>query len=348
MSRLGAALHPEEGYTNLLGTKSLSESSKSLSSNSSSISARSLNFNQRFLNLPTTELQTTNLSLQSELITCPLCKKKLAEPKLLNCLHVFCKSCLIAHTISESGDSNLISCPKCKQETQVNGPYGVDSLEDDYVMHNILDMIAIEEKMLDCTSCKTDSKSVARCSDCAQFLCPNCVSAHQYMRCFENHSVVKFDDIKNIYRTNLNRFSQESSSSTSPGSSKSSSSCSSEQNQMLIDCGVPIHKPLFCKQHTKESLKFFCNTCQTPICSDCVVSSHQSPMHTYERILDAESRNLEELDAYMKKAKENISFCQSEFQTLDQYLADLQEQLENSKGAIEETYQTYKVDLMFK
>lgn len=238
-------------------------------------------------------------------------------------------------------------------------------------MHNILDMIAIEDKMLDCTSCKTDEKAVARCSDCAHFLCPSCVSAHEHMRCFESHLVVKFDEIRNIYRANLSRLQQvlsngnddlnpKSPSTTSPLSSSSKSSASSlssklnedliihnfnPQSKLFLDCGVPIHKPLFCKQHTKECLKFFCNTCQIPICSDCVVSTHQQPMHSYERIADAETRNLEEIDAYLKKIKDAIIFCQGDFQTLDQYLAELQDQLESSKSLIEETYQTYKVVL---
>ncbi|CAF0758312.1 unnamed protein product [Brachionus calyciflorus] len=51
-------------------------------------------------------------------------------------------------------------------------------------------MIEIEEKLSDCTSCTTDQKSVARCSDCPQFLCPNCISPHQFMRCFDNHKCI--------------------------------------------------------------------------------------------------------------------------------------------------------------
>lgn len=68
-------------------------------------------------------------------------------------------------------------------------------------------------------------------------------------------------------------------------------------------------------------------------------------MHAYERLADAEVHNLEELEAYLKKAKENMHNCNSEYQILDQYLSELQEQLESSKSLIEETYQSYKAVL---
>lgn len=59
----------------------------------------------------------------------------------------------------------------------------------DYVTANSVDMRAIESHSVTCTSCKAKETAVARCSDCASFLCPNCVTAHQFMRCFENHKV---------------------------------------------------------------------------------------------------------------------------------------------------------------
>lgn len=103
---------------------------------------------------------------------------------------------------------------------------GVSSLPNDYVLTNILDMSAIESKAVLCTSCKTKEKAVARCSDCANFLCPNCNTAHQFMRCFENHHVVSFDELKNS------------------------------------DKAVPIHKPIFCDIHPTENMKFYCISCQ--------------------------------------------------------------------------------------
>lgn len=67
---------------------------------------------------------------------------------------------------------------------------GIEDLPLDHVMVNTLDMEAILKMQIICTSCKAKEKAVARCSDCANFLCPNCVTAHQYMRCFENHKVL--------------------------------------------------------------------------------------------------------------------------------------------------------------
>lgn len=109
--------------------------------------------------------------------------------------------------------------------------------------------------------------------------------------------------------------------------------------------GVPIHKPLFCKSHVSESLKYFCNTCDTPICSECIVSTHKQPMHNHERINEAEPKNIDELYALVDDAKDKMNVCQSQFSTLDSYLAELQDQLENARGSVNETYQSYKAIL---
>ena len=116
-------------------------------------------------------------------------------------------------------------------------------------MLNMLDMLAIEEKSLECTSCKTDEKAVARCADCAQFLCPSCVSAHQYMRCFETHHVVGFDEIRKSFHK-LSKLSSSGSKNFQDGQLENGVS------------GLPIHKPLYCRLHPNVGLKYFCHSCQ--------------------------------------------------------------------------------------
>jgi hypothetical protein len=71
------------------------------------------------------------------------------------------------------------------------GNKGVASLPCDYVLTNILDMSAIESMAVLCTSCKAKEKAVARCSDCANYLCPNCNTAHQVSWLFCLHFTMR-------------------------------------------------------------------------------------------------------------------------------------------------------------
>lgn len=124
---------------------------------------------------------------------CHICEESFKSPKVLTCLHVFCQDCiekLVEPMTPEEGEKpiNAIICPVCSQETRV-GAKGASDLQPDNVMVNMQDMESIQKMKVICTSCKASEKAVARCSDCANFLCPNCVTAHKYMRCFENHKV---------------------------------------------------------------------------------------------------------------------------------------------------------------
>ena len=73
-----------------------------------------------------------------------------------------------------------------------------------------------DNTLVNCTGCKSkDTNAVARCFDCANFLCPNCVTAHKFMHCFEGHRVQTLADAKDTdegkcqpvasHRNNLSR-----------------------------------------------------------------------------------------------------------------------------------------------
>ncbi|KAJ9585219.1 hypothetical protein L9F63_002982, partial [Diploptera punctata] len=243
---------------------------------------------------------------------CNLCSEKYCNPRVLSCLHVFCESCLEKLLMDEAGDSgkrdSVIMCPKCKQETKV-GSKGAGSLPCDYVLTNILDMSAIESMAVLCTSCKTKEKAVARCSDCANFLCPHCNTAHQFMRCFENHHVVAFEELRNSHEA------------------------------------IPIHKPIFCEAHPAENMKFFCFSCQIPICNDCLVNEHKASDHHYERLSEAVDRQREELQSLMTESKSKVAFCEDASSHLANALSELQVQHDSAKDLIHETFQSYKAVL---
>ncbi|XP_072757506.1 B-box type zinc finger protein ncl-1 [Anoplolepis gracilipes] len=243
---------------------------------------------------------------------CVLCMSKLCSPRVLSCLHVFCETCLDKLLMDEAGDSkavgSIVSCPVCHQETSVSSK-GAASLTCDYVLTNILDMSAIENMAVLCTSCKAKESAVARCSDCANFLCPNCNTAHQFMRCFEHHKVVAFEDLK-------------------------------QSNE-----AIPIHKPIFCECHPAENMKFYCHTCQEPICNECLLVEHKAPEHQYERLTDAEPRQKEELVNLMTDSKAKIVECDQVSVQLENALSELQVQHDQAKDLIMETFQSYKAIL---
>ncbi|XP_064608306.1 brain tumor protein-like isoform X2 [Liolophura sinensis] len=239
---------------------------------------------------------------------CSICSERFKQPKVLTCLHAFCLLCLekLVQELAQESDGpqpEIIICPICKQETKVP-PKGVCDLASDFVMLDLLDMSAIDDMQIVCTSCKAKEKAVARCSDCANFLCPNCVTAHQYMRCFENHKVVSFEDMRNGE--------------------------------------VAIHKPIFCDSHPSENLKMYCVTCQVPICSECVVEDHKPPSHQHERIVDLEPKQMEDLNNLISESKGKIKFCEDASRNLENALSDLQTHRDDAKALIQETFQSYK------
>jgi len=133
---------------------------------------------------------------QKDKFSCPSCAVRYQQPRVLHCLHVLCTPCLEKLASSEEegkgagqrlADNKVMICPVCKQETHVGA---IEELPLDVVIMNMMDMDDIHAMRMLCTSCKAQENAVARCSDCASFLCPNCVTAHKYMRCFENHKVI--------------------------------------------------------------------------------------------------------------------------------------------------------------
>ncbi|XP_067948165.1 B-box type zinc finger protein ncl-1-like [Watersipora subatra] len=233
------------------------------------------------------------------LYTCPECLQEYKLPRVLNCLHVFCEDCL-KPLLKEDN----LSCPMCGMNTEVDS---VEELPLDYVIANSLDMKGIEGMNMSCTSCKAKEKAISRCSDCAQFLCPNCVTAHQFMRCFENHKVVSFEDITK-------------------------------------GDGLPIHRPIICYQHSEEQLmKNFCNSCEILICNDCMLLDHQG--HDIERCSSVHGRELESMKTLVEHSKVKVEQCDESSTKLQQSLTDLETQHDDAKSLIQETFQSYKASL---
>ncbi|KAJ8682059.1 hypothetical protein QAD02_017851 [Eretmocerus hayati] len=293
-----------------IGSHSDSEKSDEIDG-SESLGDKSASFGSRNQGDSLEEMSYNGVMDSDDQNHCGLCSGKLCSPRVLSCLHVFCEVCLEKLITIREDDPKakpIIACPTCQQETHI-GPRGAASLPCDYVLTNILDMSAIKNTSVLCTSCKAMENAVARCSDCANFLCPNCNTAHQFMRCFENHKVIAFDDLRQS------------------------------------DEATPIHKPIFCDSHPSENMKFYCYSCQVPICNECLLVEHKAPEHHYERLTDAEPRQREELLNLVNESKACIGDCDQMSSQIDSALSELQAQRDQAKDLILETFQSYKAIL---
>ncbi|XP_026065375.1 transcription intermediary factor 1-alpha-like isoform X1 [Carassius auratus] len=192
---------------------------------------------------------------------CPVCKLSFSsrEPKLLPCLHSFCKRCLPARntpasTASHGQQVSTIRCPVCQQECM-----DVEVLDNFFVKDSVeVPSSTMEKSCQLCMSCDDNTEASGFCVECTEFLCVTCIDAHQRVKFTRDHTVQQIADM------------------------------SSEA------MGASTQKPVFCDIHRQEPLKLFCETCDLLTCRDCQLLKHKD--HNYQFLEDAYKNHKEHLE----------------------------------------------------
>lgn len=188
---------------------------------------------------------------------CPLCSETYVSPKVMSCcFSTFCQSCL--EKLLESPDR--LKCPSCGHECLLP-PNGISGLVTDHSIVNMLERIASFDSTMSansniqCTGCKSkEQTAVSRCFDCANFLCPNCVMAHQFMHCFEGHQLMSLGE--------------------------------GQGKDVSFEMRV-----VTCPRHGEEQ-KYYCRTCDVPLCKECCVFEHPKGLHEHEYLSEAAPKHV--------------------------------------------------------
>ena len=138
-----------------------------------------------------------------EEIRCKICKNRYEDPKLLPCLHTFCRSCLEKNLQKHGG---VLYCPICPGE--IRSAYSdVDKLLSNFMVSHFLQAIDLKRgtSSKQCESCDENVAASSRCFECSDFLCDNCVEAHRRVRFTKLHRVVSVtnlsaDDLRRMPR----------------------------------------------------------------------------------------------------------------------------------------------------
>lgn len=235
--------------------------------------------------------------------TCVLCRGAYQDPRVLPCLHSFCKQCL-ERCHHDQGQSDMLSCPSCHQEASLNSG-GIEGIPSSIFISNILDVLGSQDEYenteLDshhpshwCNSCDEGSQATSVCKNCHEYLCDSCVKAHQRVRLTKDHYIERF--------MNNRRFHPQNTPCVPLGSPNISSGQNDRQQ-------TP------CSKHEHEILRLYCDTCLSPICRECTMTEHVG--HSFIYLQDAidDSRTvtvklLTDAKAGMKAIEESLKVTQ--------------------------------------
>ena len=186
-------------------------------------------------------------------VTCPVCHDHFQEPKILPCLHYYCKAC-IQRLAWRAGANQPFPCPECRTDTFLpqDDP---DQLPTAFFVNRMKEVHAKLEKVegkveTKCEQC-CGGVATAFCRHCMDFICADCVKCHNRLKVYAGHEVSSLEDLK-------------------------------EGGAREIVAKLP--PPPTCKVH-EEQAKIYCYDCKSLICRDCVVKDHKE--HDYEFVKKA-------------------------------------------------------------
>ncbi|XP_072340389.1 transcription intermediary factor 1-alpha-like isoform X2 [Scyliorhinus torazame] len=216
--------------------------------------------------------------------TCAVCKLNFQsrDPKLLPCLHSFCKKCLpepLRHLVlpgAASADSSslqqpqigVIRCPVCHQECRQ------PDIIDNYFVKDTAEVPSSTDEKFNqvCTSCEDNAEASGFCVECLEWLCKTCIEAHQRVKFTKDHTVRQKKDV-------------------SPEA-----------------VNVSNQRMLFCPIHRQEQLKLFCETCDRLTCRDCQLLEHKE--HRYQFLEEAFKNQKVIIDTLTAKLQEKRNYIQ--------------------------------------
>ncbi|XP_044735141.1 E3 ubiquitin-protein ligase TRIM33 isoform X2 [Chrysoperla carnea] len=196
----------------------------------------------------------------SKCVFCDRIPQTSDEPKLLECLHSACTACINSqceqtNETTESNDSMVVLCKLCDMRSTIS-----QIIENQFLLElnsAEAETTAESEKVvaeIKCSSCSDEAIATSWCVNCEEYICDNCVQAHQRLKITKDHTIKPKD---------------ESSNSNS---------------------GTSVPKSMFCSLHSHERLSLFCVSCDKLTCRDCQLTEHRDHKYKFIHEIAEETR----------------------------------------------------------
>lgn len=241
-------------------------------------------------------------SIEKDFLTCSICLEVYKDPKTLPCLHSFCTECI--NNFTQGNDCKAgHPCPECR-ETFHLPEEGVDKMKTNFCLKNLVELVlstTITSKK--CTFCSLkgeDFEATAKCITCEDFLCPECADLrHRSTTLTFHHRVVPLAELS------AGKYNDE----------------------------IRARQQIPCVKHKGEDLRFFCETCDVPVCRDCIVLEHQN--HNCLAPSDARKRMEVNLGSLMSSLRTKLTDADIAMKIIDSELKKVDTGKKNFKETLE-------------
>ena len=224
-------------------------------------------------------------------ITCGICQEHYTEPKVLPCLHYYCKHCVL-RLVLRTGTGKPFSCPECRCEATLPEG-GVDKLKTAFFVNRLKTTVSTMERAhgkveVKCELCSDSvDKAEAFCRQCAMFICKDCIKQHKRLKTYLTHEVASLEDLK---------------------------------QGRAIPIAVKEPPTKTCPNHD-EPLIIYCFDCESLICHHCTVKDHRDHDFEFCKIASTKTKqNLLENMSPLKIQRESLAKAIDNIQTTKQEL----------------------------
>ncbi|XP_013382276.1 E3 ubiquitin-protein ligase TRIM71-like [Lingula anatina] len=244
--------------------------------------------------------------LEEDFLTCIICEERYEEPKILPCVHSFCKRCLEGHVKVKLDRNRRFPCPICRRECELPEK-GAEDLEKSRLLANLAEVVnkVDEAKTQDkCETCAlkeppVDADATKRCLNCDDNMCDVCSAEHRRHGGCRDHQLIPFGEL----------------------------------NEEAYASELRSRQQILCNHDNKTPAEVFCCGCEKFICGTCVSVEHKD--HDCKYISSASKGGRDRLANEQKEIERKELELASLISDVKERKADFHCQSEKLEKAIE-------------
>ncbi len=203
-------------------------------------------------------------NIRDQFLSCKICLDGLKLPKTLPCLHTFCAECMHYYVEHNRIDSRKFCCPICRRQIYIP-KNGVEGFPDSFFVASLADMVDSRGQDKYCGICKFRNAKVGASTLCVECKIELCED------CSTAHTAAKVTQ---------------------------------EHTQLPLSQGALTARENYCRVHRGETIKYYCETCNSPICLPCTFLDHRG--HQIEEIKNVRSTFSQDMSGLVVQSKDSI------------------------------------------